>query len=521
MKKIIWGLNRLTIPFLCAAVSLPAWASDESAVNAFFGKLNSIFAGVLFFDILFFMDGVQIPFAVAWLVIGAIVMTLKMRFINVRAFRHALQVVRGKFTEPGEVGEVSHFAALATALSATVGLGNIAGVAIAISIGGPGATFWMIIAGLLGMSSKFTEVTLALKYRRVADNGEVMGGPMEYLKEGLKEKGLPRLGVFLSTTFAILTIGGSFGGGGSFQVNQSLRAIEQTFPFFQNYHWLYGLILTTLVALVILGGLRRISKTAAKIVPAMGILYVLACLYILGVNFDKLGWAFGEIISGAFSASSIYGGALGVLVVGFQRAAFSNEAGVGSASIAHSAAKTNYPAREGMVALLEPFIDTVVICTMTAMVIVITGAYNNPEYATLIANNEGAALTSYAMGSQVPWFSHVLSISVFLFAFSTIISWSYYGERCFSFVFGDNYKYVYKILLLVVLFLGSITSATNILEFGDLMILGMAIPNILGIYLLLGVASGEAESYWQRFNPRLARKKSGSVQNRAAMEQLE
>ena len=260
---------------------------------------------------MFFVDGPKVPFAVAWLGIGAIVFTLKMRFINFRAFRHAIQVVRGKFTEPGEVGEVSHFAALTTALSATVGLGNIAGVAIAISVGGPGATLWMIVAGLLGMTSKFTEVTLALKYRRVSPTGQVMGGPMEYLKHGLKERGFPKLGIVLSTVFALLTIGGSFGGGGSFQVNQSLKAVSLSIPFLGEHPWVYGLILTTLVGMVILGGLCRIAKTAEKIVPAMGILYVSTCLFIIGSNGDRIFWAFGEIFNSAFSGSSLYGGGPG------------------------------------------------------------------------------------------------------------------------------------------------------------------------------------------------------------------
>lgn len=503
--------------FATVFFSVPAWCNDSSAINEVFGSLNSIIASVLFFDVLWFVDGVRLPFTVVWLSVGAIIMTLKMRFINFRAFKHAIQVVRGKFANPDDQGELSHFAALSTALSATVGLGNIAGVAIAISIGGPGATFWMIIAGLLGMTSKFTEVTLALKYRRILPDGHVMGGPMEYLKAGLKEKGFPKLGVALSMIFAVLTIGGSFGGGGSFQVNQSLKAIQQTVPFLQDQPWVYGLIITFLVGLVILGGIRRIAKVAEKVVPGMGIVYVGTCLYILITHAHHFGWAIGEIISGAFSPQSAYGGILGVLVVGFQRAAFSNEAGVGSASIAHAAARTKYPVREGLVALLEPFIDTVVICTMTALVIVITGAYNNPEYAYLIETNEGAALTSQAMGSVVPWFQHILSLSVFLFAFSTIISWSYYGERCFSFVFGVKSGVIYKILLLIVLFLGSITSATNVLDFGDLMILAMAVPNILGIYFMLDVVSNELNNYWAMFNPK---KKAASTVVEAAPEQF-
>ncbi|MFT5049603.1 MAG: AGCS family alanine or glycine:cation symporter [Chlamydiales bacterium] len=428
------------------------------------------------------------PLLVIWLVIGAVFFTLRMGFVQVRSFWHAIMVTAGKYDNPDDKGEVTHFQALTTALSATVGLGNIAGVAIAISIGGPGATLWMVIAGLLGMASKFTECSLGQMYRQVRPDGSVMGGAMYYLSHGLKEKGMGPLGYGLAVLFALLCMGGSLAGGNSFQVSQSLGALEQTFPAIANMRWVYGLVMTIAAGFVIIGGVKRIAATAEKIVPFMCGLYVAACLWILFINMGAIPAAIQTILSGAFNADAGIGGMVGVLVVGFQRAAFSNEAGIGSAAIAHSTAKTEYPVQEGIVALLEPFIDTVVVCTMTALVIVITGAYNNPgaEYEALRAANNGAALTAKAMGDAVSWFPYLLSVAVVMFAFSTMISWSYYGERCWVWLFGDRSSIIYKIIFLAFVFLGSVISATAVLEFGDLMILGMALPNILGLFLLSG-----------------------------------
>ncbi|HIE60641.1 MAG TPA: amino acid carrier protein, partial [Microbacterium sp.] len=320
---------------------------------------------------------VGMPALVLWLIIGALIFTFKFGFIQFRAFRHAIDVTRGKYDNPDDEGEVSHFQALTAALSATVGLGNIAGVAIAVGTGGPGATFWMVLAGLLGMASKFAECSLGQMYRQVRSDGSVMGGAMYYLSNGLKEKGMGGMGKVLAVMFAILCIGGSIAGGNSFQVSQSLDAVVAAVPELDNYRWAYGLVMTIAVGIVIIGGIKRIAQTAEKIVPLMCGLYILACLYVLFSNAGEIFPAFGLIISSAFTMEAGFGGLLGILVVGFKRAAFSNEAGVGSAAIAHSAARTEYPVREGIVALLEPFIDTVAICTMTALVLVITGAYNN------------------------------------------------------------------------------------------------------------------------------------------------
>ena len=440
----------------------------------------------------------SLPFVVLWLVIGAIFFTVRMGFVNFRMFGHAIQVVRGKYDNPKDEGEVTHFQALSSALSATVGLGNIAGVAIAVSLGGPGATFWMITAGLLGMASKFTECTLGQKYRVVRPDGQILGGPMQYLSKGLGEMGYGGLGKVLAVAFAVLCVGGSFGGGNAFQVNQSLGVVKTSITFFGDYSWVYGIIMTVLVGIVIIGGIKRIAATAEKIVPAMCGLYVMACLFIMLANVSAVPAAFGTIVSGAFAPSALFGGFVGVLFLGFKRAAFSNEAGIGSASIAHSAAKTEYPVREGVVALLEPFIDTVVVCTMTALVIVMAGAYKGAapaEWMGMIEAKQGAALTAAVMGKTISWFPHVLAFAATLFAFSTMISWSYYGERCWCWMFGDRASLSYKFLFLVFTFLGSIVTATNILDLSDLMVLGMAFPNILGLYFLAGKVRKDLDVY--------------------------
>jgi AGCS family alanine or glycine:cation symporter len=448
------------------------------------------------------------PLIVAWLLGGSLFFTLRMRFVNLRLFKHAIDLVRGKHDSKDQKGEVTHFQALTTALSATVGLGNIAGVAIAIGTGGPGATFWIILVGFLGMSSKFTECVLGQKYRKIRKDGKIMGGAMHYLSDGLKDLKLKHLGGLLAGLFCLLCIGGSFGGGNAFQVVQSLDLIKSVFPVLQSYPWVYGLIMTMLVSLVILGGIKGIANVASRVVPAMCAIYLLACLVILGMHFDAIPGAIALIFKSAFSLEAGFGGFLGILVIGVKRAVFSNEAGIGSAAIAHSAAKVSHPTEEGVVALLEPFIDTIVVCTMTALVIIITGVYepltftSDPGEQSMIQGyidgNKGGALTSTAMKSVIPWFPYVLSIAVFLFAFSTMISWSYYGERCWVWLFGDRSSIIYKLLFLISSFLGSIITATNVLDFSDLMILGMAFPNILGMLLLSRVVRNELRDYEQK-----------------------
>ncbi|MEQ8635754.1 alanine/glycine:cation symporter family protein [Gimesia maris] len=494
-------------------------ARFERGVDQLFGIFNGYVATVFFFPIPLnshqYHSGGGVPLAVLWLVIGATYFTFRMNFINLRAFKHSILLVMGKYDDPEDEGEVTHFQALTAALSATVGLGNIAGVAIAIATGGPGAMFWMMLAGLLGMTSKFAECTLAQIYRRINPDGRVMGGPMCYLSVGLQDQFpgnsfMKGLGKTLAVFFAILCIGGSLAGGNSFQVKQSLGAVAETIPILKdnNLEWVYGIVMAFFVGIVIIGGIRSIARTTEKIVPLMCGIYILACLAIIIMQVEQIPACFKAIWDGAFSDNAMYGGFLGVLIIGFKRAAFSNEAGVGSAAIAHSAAKTKYPVREGIVASLGPFVDTIMICTMTALVMIITGAYNDPQYADLIKSDNGAALTSAAMNSQIPYFNYVLSVSVILFAYSTMISWSYYGERCWAFLFGDSAKIslAYRILFLIFVVLGSVVSATNILDFGDLMILGMAFPNILGVLLLSNRVKRELDGYWSRY-------KSGEFDN--------
>lgn len=501
--------SRLPVPLALVAATLAPrllGAQDATPPDGWQARIDRVMAAgnnalgrVLFWDVFFWTDVITVPFIVLWLVFGATFLTIRMGFINLRAFRHAIDVTRGKYTDPSAPGEVSHFQALATALSATVGLGNIAGVAIAISIGGPGATFWMIVAGLIGMTAKFTECTLGQMYREQRPDGSVLGGGMQYLGKGLAELGLAPLGKVLAVMFAILCVGGSIAGGNAFQVNQSLNAVQETVPFFATAPWAYGLLMTVLAGAVIIGGLKRIAKVADKIVPIMCGIYVVGAIVVILLNGPLIPGAFAMIFEQAFSPDAAYGGFVGVLVVGFQRAAFSNEAGAGSAAIAHSAAKTEHPVREGIVALLEPFIDTVVVCTMTALVIVVSGAYNNPEYASLVANQQGAALTSRAFGEHLSWFPYVLSTAVFLFAFSTMISWSYYGERCWVWMFGEKGSMPFKILFLAFSFIGSVTTSINMLRFGDTMILGMALPNLIGVLLLSGKVRRALDDYWRKF----------------------
>ena len=444
----------------------------------------------------------NVPFIVMWLIFGAVTFTIMMRFVNFTGFKHAIQLVMGKYDDPDNPGEVSHFQALTTALSATVGLGNIAGVAIAITIGGPGATLWMIVAGILGMSSKFTECTLGVKYRKIDKDGVVSGGPMYYLRDGLKKKNMKWLGIILAGLFAILVIGGSFGGGNMFQANQAFSQLAYIAPGIGDYGAWFGIILAILVGFVIIGGIKSIAKVTDKIVPIMAFVYVGTALVIIAMNIQHTGEAFRLIWDGAFSADALKGGIIGVLIVGFQRAAFSNEAGVGSAAIAHSAVKTDRPVTEGFVALLEPFVDTVVICTMTALVLIFTGTYENP------LGLEGAQLTSNAFEQVIWWFPYVLVIAIFLFAFSTMISWSYYGLKGFDYLFGsisekmfgnrNVAKYFYFIVFLGFIVVGASSNLGSVIDFSDMMILSMGFPNILGLLILAPEVRKDLNLYWKQ-----------------------
>ena len=475
-------------------------------MNAIFEQINSILGSVFFFDIFFgAMEGTSMPFIVAWLIVGGVFLTFRFGFINVRMFTHSFKIITGKYKTADDVGEITPFQSLTTALSATVGLGNIAGVAIAIAIGGPGATFWMILAGFFGMTLKFTEVTLAQLYRETRPDGRIMGGAMQYLSKGLASKGHAKLGKVLAILFAVLAIGGSLGAGNAFQTSQAMGAISESIPFFKAYPIVFGILMATIVGFVIIGGIKRIARTAEKIVPLMVFIYLLASLWILIVNASAVPDAISLIFHEAFAPTAAAGGLIGVLVQGFKRAAFSSEAGIGSAAIVHSTASVKYPVRQGMVALYEPFIDTIVICSMTALVIVTTGVYAvDGEFANLVASKQGAALTSAAFGTVISWFPIILSFSIVLFAFSTMISWSYYGERSWTYLFGEKYTLMYKLIFVSFTVIASLTSASALLDFSDLLILSMALPNLIGLYMLQGDVSSNLKEY-------LAKWKSGEL----------
>ena len=494
-----------------AMMSLPAIVAAQEAVSMD-QKINNLFASSTgwFVNLIFApIPGTAFPWIVMWLVIGASIFTIYFGFIQFKAFGHAISLVKGDYADPNDAGEVSHFQALATALSGTVGLGNIAGVAVAVGIGGPGATFWMILAGLLGMASKFTECTLGVKYRNEYADGSVSGGPMYYISKGFLERGKPG-GKFLAVMFSIFCILGAFGGGNMFQANQAHAQISGIVGDFPG--WITGILFAAVVFAVIVGGIKSIAQVTEKVVPFMGILYVAAAFVVLLVNFDQIGWAFGQIFAGAFTGLGVAGGFVGALIQGFKRAAFSNEAGVGSAAIAHSAVKTKEPITEGIVSLLEPFIDTVVICTMTALVITIsgqllidpaTGNYMLNEAGTAIATvdgNSGVSLTSAAFATGFSWFPYVLAIAVVLFAFSTMISWSYYGLKAWTYLFGEGKtkELVFKVIFCIFVVIGAAANLGPVIDFSDAAIFAMAVVNISALYVLMPIVKQEMNSYFSR-----------------------
>ena len=485
-----------------AAVAQEARTIDES-VNAAFAAATGPFVNLIFAPI----PGTSFPWIVMWLVIAASIFTIYFGFIQFKAFKHSIELVKGDYSDPDDAGEVSHFQALATALSGTVGLGNIAGVAVAVGIGGPGATFWMILAGLLGMASKFTECTLGVKYRNEYADGSVSGGPMYYISKGFTERGIPG-GKFMAVLFSIFCILGALGGGNMFQANQAhaqIAGIVGDYP-----GWITGLLFAAVVFAVIVGGIKSIARVTEKVVPFMGVLYVGAAIIILLVNFDQIGWAFGRIVDGAFTGAGVAGGVVGALIQGFKRAAFSNEAGVGSAAIAHSAVRTKEPITEGFVSLLEPFIDTVVICTMTALVITISGQLMiDPATGDYIVDGasiqtigdvSGVALTSAAFATGFSWFPYVLALAVVLFAFSTMISWSYYGLKAWTYLFGEGKttELVFKIMFCIFVVIGAAASLGPVIDFSDAAIFSMAVVNIAALYVLMPIVKTELKSYQSR-----------------------
>lgn len=516
MRKFIFSALILLTPFLSHAQQ----SGLSEIIDSGFKKYTQWFVNVIFYEIPF-TEQFKVPWVVIVLIGGAIYFTFYFRLINFSAFGTAIKVVRGDFQDiedhgaetlyektEGKVelkkadGEVTHFQALSTALSATVGLGNIAGVGVAISIGGPGATFWMIIGGLLGMATKFAECTLGVKYREVGHDGTIYGGPMYYLRNGLAQKGYKKLGRVMGFIFAVLVTGGAFGIGNMFQANQASVQFASLFGWQDSDIILViGAILALIVALVIVGGIKRIAKVAETLVPFMAVLYFISASVVILMNYQYIGTAFGQIFNGAFTGAGITGGVAGVMIQGFRRSTFSNEAGIGSAPIAHSAVRTRYPASEGVVALLEPFIDTVVICTMTALVIIISNVDGQIlHYGQEIT--EGVRITALAFDSTLPNFSIALTIAVILFAISTMISWSYYGLQGFMYLFGrsERNKLVYNIVFCIFIWIGSAISLDAVIDFSDAMIYAMAVPNIIGVILLAPVIKKEVKRYYEAIN---------------------
>ena len=503
MKKYI-----LLILTLLNSINLSAQDKGlDQRIDEAFQPISDFFSYYVFYPI------GDYPFVIYLLVGSALFFTLYFVFPNIKYFWTAINVVRGKYDELEKTdsdsndGEVSHFQALATAVSGTVGNGNIAGVALAIALGGPGATFWMIVCGLLGMSTKFVECTLGVHFRDVDEDGVVYGGPMYYISKGLKSKGFKTLGTVAASLFAIFCIGGSFGGGNAAQSNQATIVIKNLFGYESTFAGaMIGIVLAALVGVIIIGGIKRIASVTEKVVPFMAVLYILACIYILAINFTFIDDAIALIIKEAFNPTAVgVGGVIGVLMVGFQRAAFSNEAGAGSASIAHSAVKTKYAASEGLVALLEPFIDTVVICTMTALVIITfnsTGAfvYGGDGMGGVMIDGvmyEGAGITQKAFAQYIPGSDIFLTIAVVLFAVSTMISWSYYGLQSWKFLFGRGKvaDMTYKVLFLLFVIIGAAASMNSIWAFSDAMIFAMVFPNMVGLYFLFPIVKEQLNKY--------------------------
>ncbi len=491
----------LYIGFLLVCWAPACLADIDETINLAVQPITDFVSAFVFYEIALF--GTAAPVVVLWLVAGAVFFTLYMNFVNVRGFRHAISLVRGDYASPDDKGEVSHFQALATAVSGTVGIGNIGAVAVAVTVGGPGATLWLILAGFLGMSIKFVECTLGVKYRVENADGSVSGGPMYYLELGFKEQGMARLGRFMGIFFAAGILIGAFGIGNMFQSNQAYvqfvnvtGGIEES--WFADKGWLFGMGMATVVGSVIIGGIRSIARVTEKVVPFMAVLYCFFAIIVILMNAEAIPQAIINIFAGAFSGEGVSGGALGVMIIGFQRAVFSNEAGIGSAPIAHSAVRTGEPITEGLVSLLEPFIDTVVICTITALVIG-TSAVVDPSFA---GGREGIAMTSAAFERQISWFPVPLAIAAMLFAFSTMISWSYYGLKGWSYLFGSNLLLdrIYMLIFCCFVALGSTLQLNAILDISDALVFVICVPNIFGLYVLAPLVKRELGHYFERLD---------------------
>ena len=489
-KNVLFYMAMLCIPSLSFAEEI---VGIDQKIDQFFTTYLGWFASTIFYGVKV-EDGVTFPLIVGWLFVAAIIATFYFGFIQFRKFRLSIDIVSGKYTNPKDkvAGEVSHFQALTTALSGTVGLGNIAGVGVAIAIGGPGATFWMIACGLFGMALKFTETTLGVKYRNENPDGTVSGGPMYYLSKAFKEKGNAGIGKILAIGFAVMTIFAALGAGNMFQGNQANAMIVQTLGITPGYGWVTGFILAFFVGSVIIGGMPSIASVTSKLVPSMALLYIGMAVIVLVTHYDQIGGAIEQIFVGAFTGAGVAGGFIGALIQGLKRATFSNEAGVGSAAIAHSAVKTKEPVTEGLVSLLEPFIDTVVICTMTALVITISGM-NTGELS-------GVKLTAAAFTETSFIFEYLLAIAVVMFAFSTMISWSYYGLKAWTYLFGEGKttEVIYKSIFCIFVVIGASISFGAVIDFSDAALFAMSIFNIIGLYYLMPIVKAELNSFLSR-----------------------
>ena len=474
---------RLVTLFLFFPFQASAQTIDEQ-INRLMQPLTDALSAFIFYAVP--LGGTDLPLIVVWLIIAAFFFTFYLGFINLRGFGFAISVVRGALRNDRHDGEISHFQALTAAMSGTIGVGNMAGVAITVSLGGPGAIFWLIVAGLVGMTTKFVECTLGVKYRTINPDGTVSGGPMYYLRDGLAEKGLPRLGKYLGAFFALSIVVGCLGAGNMFQSNQAYVQLVEVSGGVHSplvgYGWLVGLVLAVMVGLIIVGGIKSIANVTARLVPFMILIYIVGALIVLAMNASAIPGAIGAIFAGAFTMSGVSGGFIGIMILGFQRAAFSNEAGLGSAAIAHSAVKTDEPLSEGFVALLEPFMDTVVICTLTGLVLITT----LPQEVLMGGGLSGIELTSSAFESNISWSPLPLSIVALMFAFSTMLAWAYYGIKGWTFLVGEGKlkERAFGVVFCVFIVIGASIQLSVILDFADALIFVMAIPNIIGLYIL-------------------------------------
>jgi alanine or glycine:cation symporter, AGCS family len=502
IRKIqaVSGLLPYWFTFLLMMVLAPSAraATIDERINQTVQPFTDMLSAFIFYAVP--IGGADVPLIVCWLIFAALFFTVYLGFINLRGFKHAINLVRGKFADPEHEGEISHFQALTAAVSGTVGIGNIGGVAITVSLGGPGAIFWLIVAGLIGMTTKFVECTLGVKYRQINDDGTVSGGPMYYLREGLSRRGMPKFGKFLGSFYALSIVIGCLGIGNMFQSNQAYAQIlavsggEESMLL--GYGWLVGLIMAAVVALIIIGGIQSIARVTSKLVPFMVALYILGALVILGMNIAVIPDAIVAIVAGAFSMEGVTGGAIGIMILGFQRAAFSNEAGIGSAAIAHSAVQTKDPMTEGFVALLEPFIDTVVICTLTGLVLVTTF----PPETLMGGGLVGIELTSAAFNDNIAGSSVPLSFVALMFAFSTMLAWAYYGTKGWTYLVGESStrRHMFSLIFCIFIVIGASIQLSAILDFADALIFVMAIPNLLGLYIMAPEVKRDLDEYWAK-----------------------